>query len=162
MCFRFCVCYKHKAFQMMLEAMFLEIRSLHSNDCDCGCNSCVSHYCTTVNDNISSFMKHSLCEAQLLLSGSSVKLYNWDCLALTCNNCYAANPNHILSCPKSNWQSVTGKHMLYQKLLNNIMRYCCCFSLPRHHPVGEIHQGRLYLGEQSFHCYQKQLPNSAA
>ena len=105
---RFCVCYKHKSFEKMLEALFLVIRLLHSHDCGCGCSSCQSRCCTSVTDNISSFMKHSLCPPTPLLASSEVLFYKSECLALTCNDCWVSNPNHLFSCPTSDWESSTG------------------------------------------------------
>jgi hypothetical protein len=110
---RFCVCYKHKCFEKMIEAMFLDIRLLHSDVCPCDCASCQSRCCTTVHDNISSFMRHSLCPAAPLLSGSDINFYKWECLALTCNDCWVSNPNHLFGCPTSQWQSPTCEFILF-------------------------------------------------
>ena len=102
---RFCVCYKHKALEKLLEALVLWILASHHKGCRCPCLACVREGCLSVRPSVSSFMKHTLCEPQRFVANSNLYFFNWSCISLNCRHCWIAKPTHIFNCPTFNLQS---------------------------------------------------------
>ena len=105
---RFCVCYKHKSFETLLQTVGKEIFRLHVEGCQCPCPGCDSDACANFKPTVSAFLKHSLCAATPKMLGTNVEFFNWSCLRLQCARCWDNRFFHVLNCPMSNWTSEQG------------------------------------------------------
>ena len=104
---RYCVCYKHKSMECMLQSTVVSLRDNHHQPCDCACASCLAGCCGNLKDNISSFMKHLFCQPTFSLSGP-VHFYDWSCLTFECELCWMTKDYLVFNCPISQWNSDTG------------------------------------------------------
>ena len=108
---RYCVCYKHKSMECMLQAAVLSLRDNHHNPCVCDCPSCLAGCCYELKPNMSSFMKHLFCDPTNSLAGP-IKFYDWNCISFQCDLCWDAKDYLAFNCPTSQWNSETGEPLL--------------------------------------------------
>ena len=106
--YRFCVCYKHKSFETLLQTVGKETFRLHVDGCRCECAGCASDTFTKFKPNISHLMKGCLCPATPKMLGTNVQFFNWSCLRLQCDHCWDNVFSHFFNCPMSNWTSEQG------------------------------------------------------
>ena len=105
---RFCVCYKHKELQKLLEAMLKHLLVSHGTTC--------IFKCLDFKDSISFFLEQSLCPAipGITTSNSSYNFYAWSCINLQCPNCWRNKQSHLLNCPIAILDSHTGNFNFVQ------------------------------------------------
>jgi len=76
---RFCVCMLHEQFTRWLCTLHKIILAHHDDNCECVCGFCVS--CGDLEAlSISTFMRLMLCPPSMRFHGSSIPLYDWNCI----------------------------------------------------------------------------------
>ena len=77
--FRFCICMLHEQLSRWLVALHKIILAHHDEGCDCECSFCIS--CGELETlSIGKFMSLMLCPSSLRFHGSSIPLFDWDCI----------------------------------------------------------------------------------
>ena len=76
---RFCICMLHEQFTRWLSTLYKIILAHHDQNCECDCGFCVS--CEELDSlTIGGFMRLMLCPASLRFHGSSIPLFDWNCI----------------------------------------------------------------------------------
>ena len=79
-CFgRFCVCMLHEIFTRWLSTLHKIILAHHDDNCECECGFCTS--CGDLDTlSIGAFMRLMLCPPSLRFHGSTIPLFDWNCI----------------------------------------------------------------------------------
>ena len=76
---RFCVCMLHEIFTRWLSTLHKNILAHHDDNCDCECGFCTS--CGDLDTlSIGAFMRLMLCPPSLRFHGSTIPLFDWNCI----------------------------------------------------------------------------------
>ena len=76
---RFCICMLHEQFSRWLQTLHKIILAHHDDNCKCNCGFCLS--CGDIDNlSIGTFMRLMLCPPSLRFHGSTIPLFDWQCL----------------------------------------------------------------------------------
>ena len=76
---RFCICMLHEQFSRWLQTLHKIILAHHDDNCECDCAFCLS--CGDLDNlSIGTFMRLMLCPPSLRFHGSTIPLFDWQCI----------------------------------------------------------------------------------